>query len=50
MKRYKNVYLQYDATGRVALVLRPGGAKCPKVVNPPGITAPEPEGQTAGYN
>ena len=44
MKRYRNVYLQYDSAGRVAFILRPGGAKCPKVVNPPGTAAPDVEG------
>lgn len=47
MKRYRNVYLQYDPAGRVAFILRPGGAKCPKVVNPPGTAAPDSEGPPA---
>ena len=47
MKRYRNVYLQYDSAGRVAFILRPGGVKCPKVVNPPGTAAPDAEGHCA---
>lgn len=40
MKHFEDICLQYDPAGIAALIVRPGVAKCPKVVSPPGTRAP----------